>query len=529
MDTSPDTDLSVPVDMRKKTIPAVTIYGDNESRNLAKSLWSFIAGRDVRFLTPSTEEELLFEAHNSALVFINVPHLDDDRILLGKKLSEMPGVVADVMAITAEQDIRKRLQIMSQEFDGIYNREILLLPEFQNVFRYKLDKGIRRLNARLQENEYKTFQGYLAASADAFIVFDSGKRILFVSEHYLKTYPKSAHLFVRGMPVQKVFEDVAAEIGLNSSDAVYHQLKNFWLGQKGQLELTLKSGQVLRMTAVKLPEDQGTIISTTDITELTAQKKELAQRRKEVEMALIREQEASNLQKQFISMVSHEFRTPLTIVDGNAQILERRGNQIEPEEIQRRLHTIRSAVSRLINMMEAVLSSNMLRTGKLDLNYEEFDLRELAQMLCDEQKGLSRNHVITCDVNRLPENVYLDKKIVTLILTNLLSNAVKYTRDEPNIILEGLHDENHIIISVSDNGVGIPQDELNQVFERFFRATTSTGVSGSGVGLSLVKELVHLHKGFVRVESTIGKGTVFEIRLPLIKEVKANEQNDTDH
>lgn len=150
-------------------------------------------------------------------------------------------------------------------------------------------------------------------------------------------------------------------------------------------------------------------------------------------------------------------------------------------------------------------------------------------MLCDEQKGLSRNHAIICDVDRLPETVYLDKKIVTLILTNLLSNAVKYTRDEPNIVLEGLHDENHIIINVSDNGVGIPQDELNQVFERFFRATTSQGVSGSGVGLSLVKELVHLHKGFVRVESTIGKGTIFEIRLPLIEEVKANEQDDTDN
>lgn len=523
MDTSENQDLAIPVDMRKKALPAVTIYGDNESRNLAKSLWSFVAGRDVRFLTPSNEEELFYEAHNSALIFINVPDLNDDRIFLARKLSELPGVVSDVMAITAEQDIRKRLQIMSQEFDGIYNREILTLPEFQNVFRYKLDKGIRRLNARLQEDEYKTFQGYLSASADAFIVFDKRKRIFFVSEHYLKTYPKSAHLFVRGMPVQKAFEGVAAEIGLAPTDAVYHQLKNFWLGQKGQLELTLKSGQVLRMTAVKLPEEQGTIISTTDITELTAQKTELAQRRKEVEIALFREQEASNLQKQFISMVSHEFRTPLTIVDGNAQILERRGGQMEAEESQRRLHTIRSAVSRLINMMEAVLSSNMLRTGKLDLNYEEFDLRELACMLCDEQKGLSRNHIITCDVERLPECVYLDKKIITLILTNLLSNAVKYTREEPNISLTGSVDENHIIITVSDNGVGIPQDELNQIFERFFRATTSVGVSGTGVGLSLVKELVHLHKGFVKVESTLGKGTIFEIRLPLIlKEVNSD-------
>ena len=517
MSVSLDKDLILPVNLRKKQLPAVTIYGDHD-RELAKTLWGFVADQDVRFLTPSTKEEFLHEAHNSALIFINVSDMADANIFLARKLSGMPNIVADVIAITAEQDIRKRLQVMSQEFDGIYNREILELPEFRFIFAHKLGKGIRRLNARLQETEYKKFQGFLSASADAFIVFDEDKRIFFVSDHYLQVYPKSAEFFVRGMPVQRAFEAVAREMGISRDDPRYEVVKDFWLGQQGQHEFVIDSGKVMRMTAVPLPDGQGTIISTSDITELTIQKAELNYRRHEAEQALIREQETSNIQKQFISMVSHEFRTPLTIVDGNAQILERRGDQLPEEETKRRLHTIRSAVSRLVNMMEAVLSSSMLRTGKLDLDFETFDLRQLIHNLCDEQKGLSRDHQITCDVDGLPEEIYLDKKVMTLVLTNLISNAVKYTRDAPDIKISGKTENQEIVLTITDNGVGIPANELRQVFDRFYRASTSEGVQGSGVGLSLVQELVHLHKGQIKVQSTVGKGTSFEVRLPLIIE-----------
>ncbi len=516
MPVSLDKDLMIPVNLRKKQLPAVTIFGDNHS-DLVKTLWRMVGDQEIRFLNPATREELMAEAQNSALIFVNVYDLSDSNIFLARHLSAMPHVVADVIAITSEQDIRKRLQLMSQEFDAIYNREILDLPEFKFIFSHKLSKGIRRLKARLQEDEYKKFQGFLSVSADAFIVFDEEKRIFFVSDHYLQVYPKSAEFFVRGMPVQKAFEAVAKEMGLSQSDPRYDVVKNFWIGQSGQHEFVIDSGKVLRMTAVPLPDGQGTIISTSDITELTLQKAELNYRRQEAEAALQKEQETSALQKQFISMVSHEFRTPLTIVDGNAQILERRGDRLPPEETKRRLHTIRSAVSRLVNMMEAVLSSSLLRTGKLDLDFEFFDLKSLIEMLCDEQRGLSRDHLITCEVDPSLQNVYLDRKVVTLVLSNLIANAVKYTREEPNIKIKGTVEADEIIIAISDNGVGIPEDELEQIFDRFYRASTSEGIQGTGIGLSLVQELIQLHKGNVSVESTVGKGTSFEVRLPLIQ------------
>ena len=508
-----DTDLAVPINLKKATLPAVTIYGDAEGKDLAKILWGLVAGQDIRFLTPDTEEELLNEAYHSALIFIKISSMDDYKISLATKLYNMRGVVADVIAITEEPEIRNRLHVMSQDFDGIYNREILELPEFRRVLLHKIKKGSRRLEARIQEDEYHTFKAYLSSSADAFIVFDNYKRIFFVSDHYKIVYPKSVEFFVRGVPVQRAFESVAREMNLVPSDPRYDAVKDFWVGMRGSYEFTLDNGKVLRMVATSLPEGQGTIISTTDITTYKRQEERLEQQQAEVQDALNKEQEASQMQKQFIAMVSHEFRTPLTIVDGNAQLIERRIETIGKLEIVKRTKTIRSAVSRLVNMMEAVLSSNLLRTGKLDLNLEDFDVRELIEDLCNEHRDLSKDHVIISDLSMMPETVHMDRKIMTIILTNLLSNAVKYSVTNPQILIEGGVNDGALTIRIQDNGVGIPENELPHIFERFYRATTSSGIVGSGVGLSLVADLVSLHNGTIRVDSVVGKGSVFTLEF----------------
>lgn len=508
-----------PINLRKSNVPLISIYGDDEARSFTKLIWSLIPGYDVKVSNPQTVEELCSEAYHSAVVFVLVNDHLDDRVALADMLSTTKGVVADIVAITPEQDIRHRLHILSAKFDAIYNLEIVEGPEFLKIFRHKLKKGMMRLGSRLQEDEYETFLGFLSVSADAFIVFDRQKRIFYVSEHYKKLYPDSARYFVRGTPVQRVFEAITGEMGLGTEDPNYQDTLNFWVRLSGEHEFKLDNGLHFRMTAVPLPGGQGIIVSTTNITTYKNQERALAEKQAELERALAAEQEASNLQKQFISMVSHEFRTPLAIVDGNCQILERRVADMPTDEAKRRLKTIRSAVSRTVNMMEAVLSSNLLKTGKLDLNIDAFSLRDLIEQLCQEQMDLARFHKILMDINGLPDQVWLDKKIMTLILTNLLSNAVKYTQcEEPHIQVEGRTEAGMAVVCVKDNGVGIPEDELGKVFQRFFRASTSTGVSGSGVGLSLVYDLVQLHRGTVTLESKVGEGTCVTVRLPFSKE-----------
>lgn len=502
------------VDMRKKLLPAVVVYGDGEERELAKLLFSLIPGLDVRFLMPDSRETLLQEAYHSAIVFILVNDASDDKIQLAKELTEIPGIVADIIAITPEQEIRKRLHMLTYDFDNIFNWEILNSDDFRHIFTHKLEKGIMRLNARIQEDEYRTFKAFLSVSPDAFIVFDKNKRLLFVSDHYIKAYPSSASTFVRGTPVQTIFDTASKEAGLSESDPRYIAARKFWATLQGQFEYHQDNGRVHRLIAAPMPDGEGTIVTTTDITLYKQQEKALADKQSELTVALANELEASNLQKQFISMVSHEFRTPLSIVDGNAQILERRSNLLTTDEILKRLKTIRSAVARLVNMMETVLSSNMVKTGRLDLVPEDFSLKDLIRELCLEQGDLATGHLIRFDVDKLPERVTLDRKVVTLVLTNLLSNAVKYSLVMPVVVVNASKEGGRLHISVLDNGVGIPPDEVPKVFDRFYRASTSSGVSGSGVGLSLVKDLVTLHGGSISVESTVGKGTRFDVIFP---------------
>lgn len=509
--------FSSPVNLRKNAVPLISIFGDGDDRALTKMIWSFIPGYDVRISNPDTREELYSEAYGSAVVFVVVKDNLDENVKIAEDLSQIKGVVADVIAITPEQDIRQRLHILSSKFDAIFNLEIFDSNEFHKIFLHKLKKGMMRLSARLQEDEYETFLGFLAVSADAFIVFDRQRRIFYVSEHYLKLYPESADQFVRGTPVQKVFEAVAEEMGVLPDDPQYKESAEFWMRLSGEHEFKLDNGMHLRMTAVDLPGGQGTIVSTTNITAYKNQEEALAIKQAELERALQAEQEASSLQKQFISMVSHEFRTPLAIVDGNAQIIERRlGNDLPVEETKRRLKTIRSAVSRTVNMMEAVLSSNLLKTGKMDIHVEEFSLKDLITQLCNEQADLARSHEMIVDVETLPETLPLDRKILTLVMTNLLANAVKYTpNDNPIIEISAFIEDDLVIIKVKDNGVGIPPDELKRVFERFFRASTSLGIPGSGVGLSLVNDLINVHKGKIEMQSEVGKGTIVTLSLPL--------------
>lgn len=505
-----------PVNLRKNDVPIISIYGDDEARSLTKLIWSFIPGYDVKISNPKNREELYSEAYGSAVVFVVVRDDLDENVRIADDLSQIKGVVSDIIAITPEQNIRQRLHILSAKFDAIFNLEIFDSSEFHKIFLHKLKKGMMRLNARLQEDEYETFLGFLSVSADAFIVFDRQRRIFYVSKHYIDLYPESSEHFVRGTPVQKVFEAVAEEMGVMPDDPQYKESADFWMRLSGEHEFKLDSGLHLRMTAVELPGGQGTIVSTTNITTYKRQEYALAEKQEQLERALAAEQEASSLQKQFISMVSHEFRTPLAIVDGNAQIIERRIGDLPIEETKRRLKTIRSAVSRTVNMMEAVLSSNLLKTGKMDIHIEEFSLKELISQLCNEQGDLARSHQITLDMDSLPDALPLDRKILTLVVTNLLANAVKYTpNDNPKIKISAFLERDGVTIQVEDNGVGIPQDELKRVFERFFRASTSVGIPGSGVGLSLVNDLIHAHKGEIRMQSEVGKGTIVTLHLPL--------------
>ncbi len=236
----------------------------------------------------------------------------------------------------------------------------------------------------------------------------------------------------------------------------------------------------------------------------------------DLRQALTKERELNVLQRQFISMASHEFRTPLAIIDGAAQRLERRAEKFDKSgEITKRAVKIRSAVERMTRVMESTLTAASLDIGKLSINVEPCDMAKQLRDACQRQMELTGSHKISCDVSGLPATIQADPGSLEQIFSNLLSNAVKYAPNAPEIDVRAYSEGDEVVLAVRDRGLGIDEEDLPRVFERFFRARTATGIAGSGIGLNLIKILIELHDGSITLESTINKGSTFTVRLPI--------------
>jgi signal transduction histidine kinase len=235
----------------------------------------------------------------------------------------------------------------------------------------------------------------------------------------------------------------------------------------------------------------------------------------ELKEALSKEKELNELQSEFVSMASHEFRTPLAIIDASARRMERRKEKLSSDDISKRTQKIHNAVNRMLGLIESTLMVARADKGKLSISPKEINLTELIEQCCENQNEIITSHIVTYVLEDLPDLFIGDQAALTQIMTNLLSNAVKYSPDNFMIEVQGWVRETDVYISVKDHGLGIDKEDLSNLFGRFFRAKTSTGIPGTGIGLNLVRTLVEMHEGEISAQSTLGKGSTFSIRLPI--------------
>jgi len=236
---------------------------------------------------------------------------------------------------------------------------------------------------------------------------------------------------------------------------------------------------------------------------------------KRIEEALANEQKINGLQRQFVSLVSHEFRTPLSVIDGNAQRVLRRIETMPRERIASGLEKCRGSVNRLVGLMESVLSSSRLEAGTIEFAPTPCDLFKAVSEATENQQEISSDHQIIVDIDQLPKEVVADVKLVSQIFSNLLSNAVKYSPNSSTVWVNGYQSDDMAVISIRDQGVGIPEEDLKKLFGQFFRASTAVGIPGTGIGLHLVKHLVEMHGGTIAAESIEGEGSTFTVKLPI--------------
>jgi len=244
---------------------------------------------------------------------------------------------------------------------------------------------------------------------------------------------------------------------------------------------------------------------------------DMKEKAKELETALSKEKELNELQRQFVSMASHEFRTPLAIIDSTAQRLIRLTgkNSLSPENALERFGKIRDSVRRMTRLMESVLTAAKIEEGKINVEIGPCQIGKIIEDVCSRHQEIAKSHVISCELDDIPESVQADSGALEQVLTNLLSNAEKYAPHAPEITVKAYTEFADVVVSVHDEGVGIDEDDLGRIGERFFRAKTSAGTPGTGIGLNLSMKLLELHGGSLRVESRKLLGSTFFFRIPI--------------
>lgn len=367
------------------------------------------------------------------------------------------------------------------------------------------------------EDAHAQANAVVAASPDALIAVDPDGYIQFISEHYRLIYPNSADILVPGRHIMEAFEAVTRELRLSPMDPRYDEMKEWWQKPKGSKEFRMQNRTWVRLQAKRMKEGKGIVISSTNISDYKRQQAQLAAQSAELGMALATEKKIVEQQKTFVTMVSHEFRTPLTIIDGNAQIIEARGDRIGHEILVKRAGNIRAGVERLVRLIETVLSAHVMDSGKLTINPAPCDPGTIIRSAVSEHKEISTGRNIQIKIGDLPRQMMLDEKIFRQMMGNLLSNAIKYSATGSLIEVHANEQSGRAIIEVRDEGVGIPESEIPRIFTKYFRASTSSGVSGSGIGLNLVKQFVELHGGEISLKSKVGVGTTVSIVLPIAR------------
>jgi signal transduction histidine kinase len=254
--------------------------------------------------------------------------------------------------------------------------------------------------------------------------------------------------------------------------------------------------------------------------DLAASRKGLAQQASMLREKLTEEQRLAALQRNFVSMASHEFRTPLSIIDGHAQRLISMRERCGSAEIAERAGKVRNAVGRMIELMDNLIGSGRLIDAQVELYYHavESDLRPVLHDVCQVQRELSPGLQILEAVVPDPLWVLGDVNLLTQVFGNLLSNAVKYSPNGGLIKFSARLEPQQVVIAVEDQGLGIAERDKSRIFERYYRGTNTAGIGGTGVGLHLAKLMVDLHHGTIEVDSIEGEGSRFTVRLPCAKD-----------
>ena len=370
----------------------------------------------------------------------------------------------------------------------------------------------KRAEQALRESEEKhralfeaTSQGVMLHDEKAFVeVNPAALRILgyesadeIIGKHPAET---SAEVQLNGESPQALATKYIAEC-MDKGTAHFEWLARGAKGNNIPLEIILT-----RIQMGGKPIIQAVIL---DITERKEAEAELLK-------SLAREKELSALKSNFVSMVSHEFRTPLGIIMSSSEILDAYFDQLNQEQRFEHLDSIRKNTRRMADLMEEVLLLGRVEAGRLSLDPQPLDLAAFCRRLVDEVLSAThRRCPVEVTLDAADGDTYADERLLRHILTNLLTNAVKYSPEGVAVQFNMARLATRVRFEVVDHGIGIPEQDQKWIFNAFQRGRNVGDIPGTGLGLVIVKRCVELHRGMIRIDSAVGRGTKVEVEVPV--------------
>ncbi len=364
----------------------------------------------------------------------------------------------------------------------------------------------KRADLALRENE-SLLRGVIENAADGILLLDASLRIMRANTSALK--------------LLNLTEQTASNFKVTDFFGVDFLAIPF--GTRQELPCTRPDGTTFAAETVltELPNAKNTlfIFLIQDLTSRNAARNAI-QEREMYRLALQKERELSDLKSRFISVVSHEFRTPLATLKVALNNLERYAERMTPADRREKFATMHEQIKLMSRLMEDVLLFGRLERGGMQSKSHPIQFSALVEHIVDEFSTAQPDHPITCVVSEeaRPLTIFGDDDLIRQAVVNLLTNAAKYSDPGSPIAVgvgrgEGI-EEGYVLLHVIDHGIGIPPAERERLFEPFQRAANVGTRQGTGLGLAIVKRAVDLHQGKIRVESVLDQGSTFTILLP---------------
>jgi PAS domain S-box-containing protein len=383
---------------------------------------------------------------------------------------------------------------------------ILVNPAAERMFGYEghelvgekietlIPMRYRDKHVGLREGFYqKPSNRTMGSGRDLFAIRKDGTE--FPVEVSLSHYQQRSETFVIGFIV-----DITAR----------KEVEKNLLQQKQELEKI--SNDIRKLNAAL----EGKVEERTQILKEALQK--LEQSQEELSEALDKERQLNEIKSRFVSMASHEFRTPLSTILSSASLVSKYPSTDEFDKREKHINRIKDSVSHMNELLEDFLSLGKLEEGKVSITVSSFPIREFTEDVVDEMKAhLKKGQEIICKSSG-DEAFTTDKRMLKNIFLNLLSNAIKFSEENKSIFLSTENDKGKLVVTVKDQGIGIPEDDQPHLFSTFFRAKNVTTIQGTGLGLPIIKRYTNLLGGDIDVKSKLGEGSIFVVILPQLSE-----------